>query len=124
MTGNQRNLLDEPTQVPALNPAPNVLADEESGLPAVAGYEILRELGRGGMGVVYLAKQISLDRLVALKTIQPRGEKEFADLLVSEAHIVGKLNHPAIVPVFEACTTGKVWYFSMELVRAKTLPIA
>jgi serine/threonine protein kinase len=93
----------------------------DDALPVVDGYEIVRELGRGGMGVVYLAKQKAINRLVALKTIRSSDDDEFAKLLLSEAHIVGKLNHPAIVPVYEANTTGDVWYFSMGLVGGSDL---
>lgn len=115
----EQQLMDAPTQVAAINEPAGLESDES--LPNIAGYQILRELGRGGMGVVYLAKQLSLDRMVALKTIQRRSEEGFAELLMSEAQIVGKLNHPAIVPIYEANTTGNVWYFSMGLVKGDDL---
>ena len=117
---DKQQLLNAPTQVIGnqdLDPS----SETEDSLPEIAGYQILRELGRGGMGVVYLAKQLSLERMVALKTIQPRSEEGFAELLMSEAQIVGKLNHPSIVPIFEANTTGEVWYFSMGLVKGDDL---
>ena len=114
------NVLDAPTMVVTHGVA-EPESEIEDPLPEIAGYQILRVLGQGGMGVVYLARQLSLNRLVALKTIQPRSEEGFAELLMSEAHIVGKLDHPAIVPIYEASTTGNVWYFSMGLVKGDDL---
>jgi serine/threonine protein kinase len=123
---NKQQLLDAPTVVPPTVVPPCAGAAEaaceaDDVLPVVAGYQIIRELGRGGMGVVYLAKQLSLDRMVALKTIQPRSDEGFAKLLMSEAQIVGSLDHPAIVPIYEANTSGEVWYFSMGLVKGDDL---
>ncbi len=118
---NRNDLLDAPTQAAIANAQVDANLEADDELPTIAGYEIVRELGRGGMGVVYLAKQMSLDRFVALKTIQPRSDEGFSELLMSEAHIVGKLNHPAIVPIYEANTTGAVWYFSMGLVKGDDL---
>src|SRR5262245_15939676 len=69
-------------------------------------YEIVRELGKGAMGVVYLAKDPLIGRLVALKTIRAvRGDddeaKEFQQRFVREAQAAGILNHPAIVTVHD-----------------------
>lgn len=118
---NKQQLLDAPTVVTPSAGAAEASCEADDVLPVVAGYQIIRELGRGGMGVVYLAKQLSLDRMVALKTIQPRSDEGFAKLLMSEAQIVGSLDHPAIVPIYEANTSGEVWYFSMGLVKGDDL---
>lgn len=93
----------------------------EAALPTIPGYEVLRELGRGGMGVVYLARQVALQRMVALKTIASNNVPRLAELLLTEAHIASRLNHPAIVPVYEANTDAEPWYFSMGLVAGVDL---
>jgi serine/threonine-protein kinase len=70
-------------------------------------YEIVRELGKGAMGIVYLAKDPLIGRLVALKTIRPAAHsdddetKEFQQRFIREAQAAGILNHPAIVTVHD-----------------------
>jgi eukaryotic-like serine/threonine-protein kinase len=88
--------------------------------PAIEGYELLRELGRGGMGLVYLGRHLKLNRLVALKTISA-ANRELEEALVAEARIVATLEHPAIVPVYEVQTSGDPWFFSMGYVDGEDL---
>jgi serine/threonine protein kinase len=86
--------------VPASGPAPEELA------PHFPQFEILELLGRGGMGVVYKARQRQLDRIVALKILPPEtsGDPAFAERFAREARALARLNHPNIV----ACTiSGK-----------------
>ncbi len=72
-------------------------------MPRVAGYEVLAELGRGAMGVVYQARQLALNRLVALKMIRDgalAGPAQLQDLR-REAEAVARLAHPNIVHIYE-----------------------
>ncbi len=84
----------------------------------MGGYRIIERLGRGGMGTVYKAEQIDLQRLVALKVISEEHtkDKDFVDLFVHEARAAAKLNHPNIVQVYDVKRHGNLHYFSMEYV--------
>jgi eukaryotic-like serine/threonine-protein kinase len=90
---------------------------------APAGYEILSELGRGGMGVVYLARQVGLDRLVALKMIRS-GELADPDdrtRFEGEARAVAQLSHPNVVQVYEVGEANGQPFLALEYVRGGTL---
>jgi eukaryotic-like serine/threonine-protein kinase len=83
---------------------------------AVPGYEIMRELGRGGMGVVYQARHLKLGRVVALKMILTgghAGKDELARFLV-EGEAIARLQHPNIVQIYEVGECGGLPFFSLE----------
>ena len=86
----------------------------------VGRYEIERELGRGGMGVVYQARDVTLDRRVALKLLHSWSSPAQARLL-REAQVMAKLAHPNVVPVFELGEWRSDLYLVMELVTGVTL---
>jgi len=86
-------------------------------------FELLSELGRGGMGIVYRARQLSLDRIVALKMILGGRLAPAADLarFRAESRSVAQLNHPQIVPVYEVGEEAGQPYFTMKYVDGTTL---
>jgi predicted Ser/Thr protein kinase len=86
-------------------------------------FEILELLGRGGMGVVYKARQIQLDRIVALKILPPddAASPDFVERFRREAKSLAKLNHPNIVSVFDFGESGGLYYFVMEFVDGLNL---
>jgi eukaryotic-like serine/threonine-protein kinase len=93
----------------------------------IGRYEILREIGRGAMGVVYEARDPALDRTVALKVIQPSAEGEaarvFEERFLAEARIAAALQHPGIVVVHDVGrdpATGTL-FIALELLRGQTL---
>ncbi|MFT3712109.1 MAG: protein kinase [Archangium sp.] len=87
----------------------------------VGRYEIERELGRGGMGVVYQARDVTLDRRVALKLLHQRRDEAAQARLLREAQVMAKLTHPNVVPVFELGEWKGEVYLVMELVNGVTL---
>lgn len=91
--------------------------------PTIPGYEILAEIGRGGMGVVFKARQTSADRLVALKVIRNgmlADERERARFRI-EAEAAARLHHPNVVQVYEVGEYQGQPYFAMELVQGCSL---
>jgi serine/threonine-protein kinase len=84
----------------------------------IEGYQIVDELGRGGMGVVYRAIRTANRSVVAIKTVLPavRGNRKDYEKFLREAYILKQLNHPRIVHFQEVGESGDVVYFSMEFV--------
>jgi serine/threonine-protein kinase len=89
----------------------------------IPGYLVLGKLGAGAMAVVYKARQLSLDRIVAIKVLPKRftENKEYVERFYKEGKAAGKLNHPNIVQAVDVGEAGGYHYFVMEYVEGKTL---
>jgi serine/threonine-protein kinase len=115
---------DLSTSVPLSGAAP----DEPSEVDLVRAelkdeYEILKELGRGGMAIVFHAKERLLEREVALKVLpfSLSFDKEFVERFMREARTAAKLEHPNIVPIYRVGKSGRVIYFTMKYLRGHSL---
>jgi eukaryotic-like serine/threonine-protein kinase len=89
----------------------------------IPGYQLLEKLGQGSMGTVYKARQISLNRLVAIKMLHPRlaAKSDLLQRLVREAHAAAKLSHNNIVQAIDVGSAGNLHYFAMEYVEGTTI---
>ncbi len=88
-----------------------------------AEYEIIEELGRGGMAIVFRAREIALDREVAVKVLpfSLAFDGEFVERFQREARTAAQLEHPNIIPIYRVGRTGQVIFFVMKLVRGGSL---
>jgi len=86
-------------------------------------YSLERELGRGGMGVVYLAREVRLDRPVAIKLLPPARatDSRLRERFLREARTAAKLSHPHIIPIFAVDEVGAFVFFAMAYVAGETL---
>ncbi len=111
-----------PLPLPVANP-PTPLPPASATLRYFGDYELLKELGRGGMGIVYLARQVSLDRLVAVKLLTQEHliKPEFRRRFQQESRLAARLKHPNIVAIHEAGEHEGQPFFSMEYVTGTDL---
>src|SRR5215813_6470730 len=88
-----------------------------------AGYRIERRLGRGGMGILYLAIEPGLERRVALKLIAPEAaaDEVFARRFAEESRIAASIEHPNVVPIYAAGEEGGIPYIAMRYVAGSDL---
>jgi serine/threonine-protein kinase len=89
----------------------------------VGRYSLERELGRGGMGIVFLARDVALDRLVAIKLLPPAmaAQPALRARFLREAQMSAKLSHPNIIPIFAVEQVGDFVFFVMAYVEGETL---
>jgi eukaryotic-like serine/threonine-protein kinase len=96
-----------------------------SELRRIGEYTVLREVGRGGMGVVYEAVQEALGRRVALKVLPPSASRKASAVqrFKREARAAARLHHPNIVPVFDVGLDGDTCYFAMQFIPGQGLDL-
>src|SRR5262245_21162564 len=117
-TSRESTRPESPTDPDLAVTCPQLVPGEPAppGSPRLPGYEILGELGRGGMGIVYKALQVRANRLVALKTLRAGAGAagvELARFLV-EVQAVAALSHPNVVPIYEVGEHEGLPFYSME----------
>ncbi len=110
--------IPNPSQLPENQRAPQM----ERGT-MLGGFQIIERIGKGGMGTVYKAIQISLDRAVAVKVMARRlsSDRHFVARFLRESRVMSELNHPNIVTVYDRNREGNVLYFVMEFIDGPSL---
>ncbi len=102
--------------------SPKLAAPE---IKRIGRFTILRELGRGSIGAVYLAHDPVIDREVAVKTFNPKltqiERKKHEDQFINEARAAGRLSHPHIITIFDASNEGGCTYLAMEYLQGREL---
>jgi serine/threonine-protein kinase len=104
-----------------------VLVDGAQQAPTLGRYEVVKELGRGAMGVVFLGKDPKINRMVAIKTLQfeqdldPEDVKALKERFFREAESAGRLSHPNIVTIFDTGEDQDMCYIAMELLDGRDL---
>ncbi len=106
------------SHAPALKPA----APE---IKRIGRFTVLRELGRGSIGAVYLAHDPVIDREIAVKTFNPKlsqiERKKYEEQFINEARAAGRLSHPHIITIFDASSEGGTTYIAMEHLKGREL---
>jgi serine/threonine-protein kinase len=123
--GNARSLLDILIAEQAITPnqARRVLHAAATPHNQIPGYQLLDRIGQGSMGVVYKARQLSMNRLVAIKVLAPRfaQNREFIDRFQREALLAAQLSNGNIVQAIDVGETNGIHYFVMEYVEGVTV---
>jgi eukaryotic-like serine/threonine-protein kinase len=124
--GGAKALLDRLTEAGLLTAGQARRALEELPLlmnQQIPGYQLLEKLGQGSMGTVFKARQLNLNRLVAIKVLNPRlaANPAFLPRLKREALLAAKLSHNNIVQAIDFDQAGKIHYYVMEYVEGKTI---
>jgi serine/threonine-protein kinase len=114
-----RHLLCSAT--PHYGAGPALAAPASAEWPTVPGYEILDELGCGGMGVVYKARQLRLNRLVALKLVRAETTPQRRLRYLVEGEVLARLQHPNVVRIYDVGSYRGQAYFALELVEGGSL---
>jgi serine/threonine-protein kinase len=115
--------LPQPKPAASSDPAQTKSRNEPRNLPTIAGYEILEPLGEGGMGQVYKARHLRLDRIVALKVIHPERltQPDAVKRFYREAQAAARLAHPHLVTVYDVDEVGGTHFLAMEYVEGTDL---
>lgn len=120
--GQSPRAAEGPVRAETVPPPPPIPEDPMIGRE-IGGYRVEGKLGAGGMGIVYKARQIALDRTVALKFLKAEGEAstDFIERFKREAQAAARLNHTNVIQVYDAGHEGDTLFFSMEFVEGETL---
>ena len=115
--------LFDPKEVPSTSVTVSQNSEGPSALPIIEGYELLSELGRGGMGIVYQARDLTLNRVVALKMIRPKLMIDEGQLnrFSVEAKILAALKHPNVVQIYGTGEYNRSPYLSLEYCEGGSL---
>jgi WD40 repeat protein/serine/threonine protein kinase len=118
-----KSLESLPEESRVVEPVPEAAAGLPEELATNPNYQVLRELGRGGMGVVYLARDVVMDRMVVLKVMVGAylDRPETRERFVGEIRSAAKLDHPNVVKAYTVVQTGKLLGFVMEYVDGEDL---
>src|SRR5439155_27212981 len=89
----------------------------------IPGYQLLEKLGQGAMGTVFRSRQLSMNRLVAIKVLSPKlaANPSYIERFTREAHVAAKLSHNNIVQAIDVGSAGKIQFFVMEYVEGTTI---
>lgn len=125
LKGQKIRLGDLMVKIGVITPAQQeeILKIQNTITSPIPGYEMLEKLGQGGMGAVYRGRQVNMDRIVAIKTLNARlaAEKASVDRFLKEARSVARLNHNNIIKGIDVGQSKGIYYFIMEFVDGPTL---